>query len=66
MELVDGADKNKDGKIDFNEFEYMGMAHGRFSCKWYSYSFSSRDQEKDSNGREPSHTGQTLCLDYTP
>jgi len=23
--LVDEADKNKDGKIDFDEFDFMGM-----------------------------------------
>ena len=25
LELVDEADKNKDGKIDFEEWEIMGM-----------------------------------------
>jgi hypothetical protein len=25
LELVDEADKNKDGKIDFDEFDFMGM-----------------------------------------
>ena len=25
LELVDEADKNKDGKIDFEEFDFMGM-----------------------------------------
>jgi Ca2+-binding EF-hand superfamily protein len=26
LELVDEADKNKDGKIDFDEFNFMGMS----------------------------------------
>jgi hypothetical protein len=26
LELVDEADKNKDGKIDFDEFDFMGMS----------------------------------------
>jgi Ca2+-binding EF-hand superfamily protein len=26
LELVDEADKNKDGKIDFDEFGFMGMS----------------------------------------
>ena len=27
LDLVDEADKNKDGKIDFEEWEIMGMYH---------------------------------------
>lgn len=29
LELVDEADKNKDGKIDFDEFEFMSMSFAR-------------------------------------
>jgi hypothetical protein len=28
--LVDEADKNKDGKIDFDEFDFMGMSVALF------------------------------------
>ena len=29
LELVDEADKNKDGKIDFDEFEFMSASFAR-------------------------------------
>ena len=38
LELVDECDKNKDGKIDFGEWETMGE---RFSSSGYGYTFDS-------------------------
>ena len=35
MELVDEADRNKDGKIDFEEWKIMGTL---FSCLLCAYS----------------------------
>jgi Ca2+-binding EF-hand superfamily protein len=32
MELVDEADENKDGKIDFEEWKVIGMLFSRLVC----------------------------------
>ena len=36
LELVDEADKNKDGKIDFSEWEIMGAHAVGFPLKLHS------------------------------
>jgi EF hand len=35
LELVDEADRNKDGKIDFDEFDFMGMSAGFFGKRCF-------------------------------
>jgi len=34
MELVDEADRNKDGKIDFEEWKIMGTLFSSLSCAY--------------------------------
>lgn len=36
LELVDEADRNKDGKIDFDEWQFMGMFLRLFVSLCYS------------------------------
>lgn len=40
MELVDESDKNKDGKIDFQEFEDMGMSPTPFAVDSFAHASS--------------------------
>lgn len=42
LELVDEADKNKDGKIDFDEWEIMGVF--RLVCSSVLQNLSSSEQ----------------------
>lgn len=51
MELVDEADKDKNGKIDFGEWEYMGLYHHNHSpsCRVLTVN-SHQNKGTDSNG----------------
>lgn len=59
LDLVDEADKNKDGKIDFDEWEIMGTSpspclHMRWALlKLMCWTCSKTYQAEDPHGREP-------------
>lgn len=67
VELVGLADKNKDGRIDFDEFEDMGTSFIISMHLHCTQTHSSQyNQEKDPNGWGPSDTGQRAFPDVRP
>jgi EF hand len=52
LELVEEADRNKDGKIDFDEWEIMGKQTIAILCTTDSspYTTSQTHQEKNTHG----------------
>jgi EF hand len=52
LELVEEADRNKDGKIDFDEWKIMGKQAIAILCMTNSslYTTSQTDQEKSTHG----------------
>jgi hypothetical protein len=50
LELVEEADRNQDGKIDFDEWEIMGKPNINESTEYLPRATSQADQEKNSHG----------------